>query len=360
MITIDVRWINSSGIGTYIRNVVPGIIEGLPNEQFSLIGNPCEIEGGGLQASDRIHLISAESKMYSIGEQFEMPRLIPKNTRLYFSPHYPIPLLYKGRMLVTIHDVFHLAMPKMTGGIHKLLYAKFMFSRVVQKASAIITDSLFTKAEIDKYVTGRLTDIYPIYLGVDPSWFLNETSEPIYSKPYLVFVGNIKPNKNLISLIQAFILVKEKIPHDLIIVGRKSGFITGDAQVSELAKQHADRIIFTDLLPDEQLKRYIKGATALVFPSLYEGFGLPPLEAMASGCPVLCSDRASLPEVCGDAALFCNPDSIEDLSEKIQLIALNPELQNELKVKGIAQAKKFTWEKTIEQTLRVIRGLLAE
>lgn len=358
MITIDVRWINASGIGTYIRHIVPGIINGLPNEEFTLIGSLNEIELLGLSLSKRVQVLEAHSKMYSVHEQFEMFRLIPANTRLYFSPHYPIPLLYRGKMLVTIHDVFHLAMSQMAGGIHKLLYAKFMLSRVVKKASAIITVSLFTKEELSKYLSVRSANIYPIHLGVDSSWFSNQISGSLYPRPYLVFVGNVKPNKNLIALIQAFILVKDNIPHDLIIIGRKSGFITGDPQVSELAKQHTDRIIFTDLLPDDQLKRYIKGATALVFPSLYEGFGLPPLEAMASGCPVLCSDRASLPEVCGDAVLYCNPENIIDLSEKIKQIALNPELQNELKAKGLAQAKKFTWEKSVDETLKVVRSLL--
>lgn len=358
MITIDVRWINASGIGTYIRHIVPGIVNALTEERFTLIGNSGDIKKLGITAGDRVQIVEAYSKMYSLHEQFEMPKLIPSNTRLFFSPHYPVPLRYKGKVLVTIHDVFHLAMPKLVGGFHKLLYAKLMFSQVCKRAAAIITDSRFTRSELEKYLPAPLPPIHTIHLGVDDSWFSVPNSEPIYSRPYLVFVGNIKPNKNLVSLIKAYSSISSKIPHDLIIIGKKSGFITSDSLVHELASKYPDRIIFTDLLPDQDLKRYIKGATALVFPSLYEGFGLPPLEAMACGCPVLSSDRASLPEVCGDAVLYCNPESVEDLANKLLQISTDTLLQEELRLKGLVQAQHFVWGKCIDQTLEVIRDLI--
>jgi glycosyltransferase involved in cell wall biosynthesis len=358
MIAIDVRWINASGIGTYISHVVPGIVNTLTSERFTLIGNPKDIEKLGISSSHRVQIIAASSKMYSLYEQVEMPRLIPADTRLYFSPHYPIPLLYRGKVLVTIHDVFHLAMPKLVGGIHKLLYAKLMFAQVCKKAAAIITVSRFTKSELQQYLPAPLPPIHTIHLGVDASWFTVPESNPIYPRPYLVFVGNIKPNKNLVSLIQAYISVLSVIPHDLVIVGKKSGFITTDSQVYKLASKHPDRIIFTDVLPDQDLKRYVKGATALIFPSLYEGFGLPPLEAMACACPVLSSDRASLPEVCGEAALYCDPENIEDIARQIVRIASDIPLQEELRAKGLVQAQRFVWSKCVDQTVEVIRGLI--
>jgi glycosyltransferase involved in cell wall biosynthesis len=361
MITIDVRWMNSSGIGTYIRNIVPGILKSMPNEQFTLIGSPSEIEQLLLKdfaSTSNIAIAKAYSGMYSVKEQFELPKLIPSNTKLYFSPHYPIPLGYKGKLLVTVHDVFHLAMPKLVGGWHRRLYASLMFRFLCNKAAAIITDSDFTKRELYRLVLAEIPQIYPIYLGVDQSWFEVVKSNSPHYKPYLVFVGNIKPNKNLATLVAAYIKILPEIPHDLILIGKKSGFITGDSEVMALAEQYSDRIIFTDLVSDESLKGYVANASALVFPSLYEGFGLPPLEAMACGCPVIVSDRASLPEVCGDAAIYCNPESADDLAKKMINLLNDQSLQEDLRQRGPERASQFTWEKSISQTVDVIRKLL--
>jgi len=361
MITIDVRWINASGIGTYIRNIVPGVLKSMPNEQFTLIGSPGEIKKlllKDFETMPNVTLVEAHSEMYSIKEQFEIPKLIPSNTKLYFSPHYPIPLGYKGRLLVTVHDVFHLAMPKLVGGWHKRCYANLMFRHLCNRATAIITVSEFTKRELYRLVHIETLPIYPIHLGVNQSWFeVDKTNSP-HHKPYLVFVGNIKPNKNLATLVDAYIKILPEIPHDLILIGKKSGFITGDSQVKALAKQYPDRIIFTDLVSDESLKNYVANASALVFPSLYEGFGLPPLEAMACGCPVIVSDKASVPEVCGDAAIYFNPESTDDLAKKMINLLNDQSLQDNLCHRGIERAKQFTWEKSIAQTVAVIQNLL--
>jgi glycosyltransferase involved in cell wall biosynthesis len=361
MITIDVRWMNSSGIGTYIRNIVPGILKAMPDEQFTLIGNPAEIHRlmlGGMDSTANIAIAEARSEMYSIQEQFELPRLIPSKTKIYFSPHYPIPLGYKGKLLVTVHDVFHLAMPKLVGGWHKRLYANLMFRLLCNKATAIITDSDFTKRELHRLVPTEIPATYPIHLGVDQSWFKVCKKKSPYHKPYLVFVGNIKPNKNLATLVAAFIKILPEAPHDLILIGKKSGFVTGDSEVMALAGQYSDRIIFTDLVSDELLKSYVANASALIFPSLYEGFGLPPLEAMACGCPVIVSDRASLSEVCGDAAIYCNPESADDLAEKMINLLNDQSLQDDLRHRGRGRARKFSWEKSITQTVAVIQKLL--
>ena len=361
MITIDVRWVNSSGIGTYIRNIVPGILKAMPGEQFTLIGNPSEIHQlilGDMDSTANIAIAEARSEMYSIQEQFELPRLIPSNTKIYFSPHYPIPLGYKGKLLVTVHDVFHLAMPKLVGGWHKRLYANLMFRLLCNKAAAIITDSGFTKRELLRLVPTEMPVIYPIHLGVDQSWFKVGIKKSPYHKPYLVFVGNIKPNKNLATLVAAYIKILPGIPHDLILIGKKSGFITGDSEAMALAEQYSDRIIFTDLVSDELLKGYVANASALIFPSLYEGFGLPPIEAMACGCPVIISDRASLPEVCGDVAIYCNPESADDLAEKMINLLNDQSFQDDLRHRGRERARQFTWEKSITQTVAVIQKLL--
>jgi glycosyltransferase involved in cell wall biosynthesis len=358
MITIDVRFISASGIGTYIQNVIPGLIRTLSNQSFTLLGDPNEIERLDFPLGTRVKMIKASSKMYSLQEQFELPKLIPKNTNLYFSPHYPIPLAYRGKLLTTVHDVFHLAMPQLVGGWHKGLYAKWMFKQLLSRADAIITVSQFTKTELCHFFPAQTEKIHPILLGVDQEWFKPSPLQNPHPRPYLLFVGNVKPNKNLLALLKAYISMLPEIESDLVIVGKKQGFMSVDAAVLNLATQYPSRIIFTDFLPKDILKAYMDHATAFVFPSLYEGFGLPPLEAMASGTPTIVSNCASMPEVCADASLYINPLSPEDISRQIGLLINNFELQCSLKIKGLERAKLFSWDKTIEQTAHLVSQLM--
>ena len=357
MITIDTRWIHVSGIGTYLKHVVPGILSAFPERNFVLIGDRDEIEGLGIQSDAKVDVVASHAKMYSLSEQFEIPGKIPKETRLYFAPHYNIPLRHRGRMLVTVYDLFHLAMPDLVGGLHKRFYARFMFGAVRKRADAIITISDFTRDELVRYTGKGRQPIHPIHLGVDDSWFEIPASENPHGRPYLLYVGNVKPHKNLGALIRAYSMAD--VPQDLVLVGKKEGFITGDsASVFEAGKLEG-RVHFTGRLDDALLKRYVANADTLVFPSLYEGFGLPPLEAMAAGCPVISSNAASLPEICGDAALYCDPCSPSDVAGKIKHLMGDKALRDEFREKGLARARQFTWESCIRKTCEVVDGLLS-
>ena len=358
MITIDARWINTSGIGTYLRNIIPGIIQSFPDCNFTLLGDIVELtklEGVNI---DRVNLICANSPMYSIQEQIDYILLIPKGTTLYFSTHYNIPLLYSGPMLVMVYDVFHLAMPDLVKGIHKRIYANFMFKAVRHKAKKIITISNFTKHELIKYTGKGRQTITPIHLGVDKEAFSVSKEEPLHKHSYVLYVGNIKPHKNLSALVNAFSNIASDVPHNLILVGKKEGFITGDNAVSIVAKKLGSRIQFTGYVSDQDLKNYYSYADALVFPSLYEGFGFPPLEAMAVRCPVLASNIGPMPEVCGDGALYCDPYDIDDIATKLTILLSNHELRLQLKNKGFSRVQKFTWDKCIQHTIDVIKDLL--
>jgi glycosyltransferase involved in cell wall biosynthesis len=359
-ITIDLRMILSSGIGTYLSNLIPLVISSLPYVKFSLLGKPEEIIKFEWSQDKHIEIIDCRSPIYSISEQYELLRKIPENTDLFWSPHFNIPILYKGKLLVTIHDLFHLALPEYVGGIHKQLYAKAMFSMVKRKASSIVCVSNYTMLELERLTRFYQQNIDVVYNGVDDSWFQIKKGENPHQKPYLLYVGNVKPHKNLFTLIQAFEIIKDKIPHDLVIVGKKEGFITGDHVVASKASGLGDRVRFTGFIEDEILKQYFAYANALVFPSLYEGFGLPPLEAMASGCPVIVSNTASLPEVCGDAVLYCDPRSPQDIADKIQKIIYDYSLRDTLNQKGLERAKLFTWEKCASETVSVIEEVLRQ
>lgn len=300
-ITIDARMINASGIGTVVKNILKRMIYLKPEWNFNILGNYGELNKFEYLHEDNVNIIKCDAPIYSIREQFELIKTIPENTDVFWAPHYNIPIFYGGKLVVTVHDVFHLAMPQFVEGVHKKVYAKFMFNMVKRKADKIITVSNFTASELKKYVGVSDEKIQVIYNGIDEEWFNVPLKEKVHHKPYILFVGNVKPHKNLKTLVKAFLEVKDNIEHDLIIVGKKDGFITGDGEVSKYVKGNEDRIIFTGYVEDDILKQYYKQADIFVFPSLYEGFGLPPLEALAAGCKrVICSNAASIPEVCSN------------------------------------------------------------
>lgn len=358
MITIDARWINSSGMGTYLRNVLPGVIAAFPESKFCLLGDRAVLSSLEWTKNDNIHLVQASASMYSLAEQWELIKIIPKETTLFWATHYNIPLLYHGKMLVTVYDLFHLARPELVGGIHKRLYAKVMFNGVRQWAAAILTISHFTKNEFVRFMGKPKQVIYPIHLGVSGDWFSIPTAPRPYEKKYVLYVGNVKPHKNLSTLVQAFGSVCDKISHDLVIVGKKEGFITGDNAVSIEAIKLGSRVHFTGYVDDNTLKQFFVHAEALVFPSFYEGFGLPSLEAMAAGCPVLTSYAASLPEICGDAAVYFDPRNPQEMARKMIEVLTDVELSASLRKKGFERVKQFTWINCVHQTCDVIRGLL--
>lgn len=195
---------------------------------------------------------------------------------------------------------------------------------------------------------------------MDRSWEEVETGSSLHPNPYFLYIGNIKPHKNLKNLIKAFLKVSDDIECDLVIIGQEKGLLTPDSEILSLLEKGHSRIYFKGFLSFDLLKRYMKQAYALVFPSLYEGFGLPPLEAMACGTPVIAANRASIPEVCGDAALYFDPENVDEIAEKLILISSDKSLSKKLIAKGLIQSKKFAWEKCAEQTMEVINKVLVD
>jgi glycosyltransferase involved in cell wall biosynthesis len=358
-ITIDVRMLHASGIGVYIRNLVPRMIRLRQGDYFYLLGKASDRKDPVWEGLPGHQWVDIDSPIYSLRQQWELRRKIPKDTDLLWIPHYDIPVFYQGKIMVTVHDLFHLAMPSLAGGLHKLLYAHWMFGQVSRKAGGIDAISQFTKAELLRLVKVDEGKIRVIHNGVDESWFRIEPGERPHPKPYFLYVGNIKPHKNLKRLLEAFSILKEQIPHDLVLAGQKDGFLTGDAEIEKLAGGFGPRVKFTGQLPLELLRQYFIYAEALVFPSLYEGFGMPPLEAMACGLPVTASTAASIPEVCGEAALYFDPLDPADMAGKMLRLAREKGLREELASKGKARAMEFSWDKCAERTNGLMEGLLA-
>lgn len=355
-ITVDARMIGSSGIGRYIENILKRIITE-EDLMFHLLGRIDELEKYDFSKRDNVNLIRCEFPIYSIEEQVKLAYKIPRISTVFFAPHYNIPIFYRGRLIVTIHDVFHLAMPEFVYGIHKFMYAKLMFKRVAKRADKIICVSKFTAGELKKYTDVNEDKIKVIYNGVSENWFNITEKDVIHDKPYILYVGNIKPHKNLERVLYAFELIKNEIACDLVLVGKKEGFITGDDKVDLLMKNLSDRVMFTGFVSDIYLEQYIKQAKLLLFLSLYEGFGLPPLEAMACGCPVLLSKIPALSEIYGKHAMYCDPYNVEDIAKNIKKALDSPnEIVYKKEVDNKKYAKNFSWERNAEKVLKIIKS----
>jgi glycosyltransferase involved in cell wall biosynthesis len=336
--------ISASGIGKVIENILKRLIPAKQGWEFSLIGCVKDLTQFSFSTLPNVKLINCESNIYTIREQFEVIKKIPKNTDLLWVPHYNVPLFYSGKMLVTIHDVYHLVHPD---SLLKKTYAKIMFNKAVEKATKIICVSQFTATELQKYTHVNANKINVIYNGIDESWF-NILKKDFPGNSYFIYVGNIKPHKNLARLLQAFRLIKDKVSQNLILVGKKEGFLTGMNNIAGLIKGMEDRVTFTGYVSDAELQQYVSHADALVLPSLYEGFGLPPLEAMACGCPVVVSKAASLPEVCKDAAIYCDPYNIQDIADKMLESSHSSHIEA-----GKELAATYLWDKTVQLMVNV-------
>jgi glycosyltransferase involved in cell wall biosynthesis len=360
VITIDIRKIHDSGIGTYIVNLVPKVIDALPDVKFYLLVQEGEVKQYEWMHQPKVTLIEIKSRLLSPGEQIELPQKIPQETSLYWATQFNIPVLYKGKLLVTVHDIIHIAKPKLVGGLHHQLYVKFMLSAIRLKNIKILTVSRFTEDELVRLVGIKRDNTQTTYAGVGDRWFQVTKKQNPYPKPYLLFVGNVKPNKNLKGLLGAFKLIMEKIPHDLIIVGRKEGMITMDKTVMAEADTFFGRVQFTGYIDNEMLEQYFVHADALVFPSFYEGFGIPPLEAMACGCPIVVSNVASLPEVCQDAVLYCDPYSERDIANQILRIVTDKQLRSSLIEKGKIRATELTYARCVNETVKVIKECIGD
>ncbi len=359
-IVIDVRMIGSSGIGTYVSNLVPLIIQDRMDLRFYLLGSKKAVQDKGWDQWSNVEVVNLTSRMYSLDEQLRLAAGIPRGADLFWSPHYNVPLLYRGKLLVTVHDVAHLALPRFFKGLHKRLYARVMFGAVRIKADRVLCDSEFTKNEMVRLVGIDADRVEVVGLGVDESWFHLKQGDSPRPRPYLIYLGNVKPHKNLSVLLRAFRLLLDRIQHDLVIVGETEGFVTGDRETMRVAGELSDRIVVTGRVTDQMVAQFVANADALVLPSLYEGFGLPPLEAMACGCPALVSTAGSLPEVCGDAALYFDPHDERDVSKKILSVLEDSKLRADLIERGKRRARRFSWLKTTEATLKVIDDMLKD
>lgn len=322
----DARHVRQSGIGTYIRTQLPHLEEAASRHGISLAVLADRETVPELRPSTRVVLASPPSAaMYSPAEQLAWRRAFATTRpRAVWLPHYPYPLarLLPGNrgMLtyVTVHDTIQLLPRRISGQS----WARRGYARVMLKADArscrrIFTPSEATAAALRGITRSARVSVTPI--PVDHIWFepVDPSLSPVTGR-YLLYVGNAKRYKNLPLLLEAFSGLAETIPHKLVIAGGGATLRTLDDRVRRLAEGNPDRIVLTGQLDFAALRALVASAELLIMPSLHEGAGLPPLEAMASRTPVLSSDIPVLRETCGDGAAFFNPHDPNHLADAIR------------------------------------------
>jgi glycosyltransferase involved in cell wall biosynthesis len=266
-------------------------------------------------------------------------------------------------MVVTIHDIAPLAMPQILSNPIKRAYASLLIHRATTQANAILCASNFTRSELSTrlHIPAEKMTVTPLGLDTDwPAIAWPSTALPHLEPdaiPYLLYVGNVKPNKNLPLLLTALATVQARLPHRLLIAGKTEGFGTNDDAVLQQAKFLGDRVRFTGEVTDAALQSLYAGASALVLPSLYEGFGLPLLEAMSLNCPILASTAGSLPEIAADAALYFNPHDPAELSARL-LQVQDPTIATNLRTRGRTRLQHFSFQTTAQQTATVLNTQL--
>jgi glycosyltransferase involved in cell wall biosynthesis len=357
-IAIDARKLHDFGIGTYIRNLLKYLARLDHDTEYVLLCKPQD--AAALEATGpNFRALVEPSRPYSMAEQVTVPaRLMAHRVNLLHEPHYVLPPLVPCRAVVTIHDCIHLVFPQYLPNRLAYAYARANLWVAARRAERILTVSEASKADILRYCDVPADRVIVVHNAIDdrfatpPSKDAVERARERYQLdgPFVLYVGNIKPHKNLERLIDAFDLVRrggfERL--QLLIIGDQISRYPRLRRAVDKHKLHK-HVRFLGFVHDDTLAALYRLATVFVFPSLYEGFGLPPLEAMASGTPVVASNRSALPEVLGDAAVLVDPYSSASIAEGIQRALSDPALRQVLTERGLARARTFSWEASVKR-----------
>lgn len=275
-----------------------------------------------------------------------------KKGKILFCPANIAPLFIprSKKLIVTIHDVSFLTYPQSFSKFFRIYY-KFIIPIVIKRADVIITVSRYSQKEIEYYYPSAVKKTRVVYLGVDTSFYSKKEQN---KKDQILYVGSMNARKNFIGVLKAFELLNDK-KYKLLMVGNFSSNFMIDEQNQKIldASKNNPNIEFIQNTSNEKLVELYQDSKLFLFPSLYEGFGLPVLEAMACGTPVVCSHSSSLPEVGGDAVVYCDPNNIDNIQEKIKLVLENDNLQKNMIEKGLQRAKEFSWNKSAKKHIEL-------
>jgi len=360
-VIIDARMVNEhlSGIGRYTYEIIKGISKE-NHINIKLLTNNVVISMKIFGKFNNIEYIVMKSKFLSLGEQIELPLIINKykTDTLFHAPSFVSSPLIKIPMVMTIHDLNHLKFPQYYSPLHKYYY-KYIVKPAALKCKKILTDSDFSKGEILKWLKCDENNVQVIYCGVDEKFKIIKDRIELqrvqdkYSLPnkFVLYIGNLKPHKNVESLVEA---MKSVDNIKLIINGNPNVSLKGIINQYNLK----EKIQFIGYVDEEDLPVIYNLAIVFVFPSFYEGFGLPPLEAMACGCPVIVSNTSSLPEVVDNAAIQIDPYNKNGFIQSLNDVIKSLSIRNHLIEAGIVNVEKFKWIETVRKTILIYKKLI--
>jgi glycosyltransferase involved in cell wall biosynthesis len=359
-VVIDARESGSS-TGRYIDKVLENLSQLEPNLDVAVLTKSHRVDAIK-KLTPNFTVIESPYKEFTFGEQLGLRKqLAAQAADLVHFGMVQQPLLFRGKAVTTIHDLTTLRFINpvknpIVFGFKQLVY-KYVVKRAARRSKFIITGSEFTRQDIAEYSGVSKDKIIVAYLAADPIPDPAELVDGLASEQFIMYVGRPMPHKNLERLIESFVLLKAQHPNlKLVLAGKKdANYRRIEAGVK---KRGLDNVIFTDFVSEGQLRWLYENCAAYIFPSLSEGFGLPGLEAMIHGAPVVSSNATCLPEIYGDAAHYFDPHNIQAMTDAINEVLTDKTLRETLIRAGMKQVAKYSWQQTAEKTLSVYKAAL--
>jgi glycosyltransferase involved in cell wall biosynthesis len=365
-VAIDARKLHDFGIGTYIRNLLRHLARIDHSTEYVLLCGEADL-GVAAQLGPNFRAVLEPSPNYSLREQVHVPWVLRRERPdLYHAPHYVLPAGVRCPSVVTIHDCIHLMFPQYLPNRLAYAYARAQMWSAARRSDCILTVSEASKRDILHLFNVPPEKIVVVYNAIDSHFSVTPSEDAVarvreryqLDHKFVLYVGNIKPHKNLVRLIEAFDELRQGALEDLklLIIGDQISKVPALRRAVHRHKLHK-QVRFLGYVGDDQLAILYRLASVFVFPSLYEGFGLPPLEAMASGTPVVASNVSSLPEVVGDAAVLVNPYDVDAIVDGLRRVLTDPVLAADMSRKGIDRAREFSWEQSVAKTWAVYQTI---
>ncbi|MBZ5664695.1 MAG: glycosyltransferase family 4 protein [Acidobacteriia bacterium] len=375
-VAIDIRRMTEFGIGTYIRNVVRTLARLDRDSKYFLIGSPAKVaECGPLPPN--FHAVALAGRDDTLKGNLDFRAIVRRlGCDVVHIPHlFWIPRGMGCPYVLTVHDLLeHMYGSRDASSLRRNLHF-YMTRRVLRKAARVIAVSQFTKNEIEKLLVIPDARIEVVYNAIDERFLHGHATEAdreliaqryLVNYPFILYAGAIRPHKNVVRIIEAFSALKSELQKEQQFPDLKLIIIGDDLSSHPRLRRTVVRsgvqndVRFLGFVPIEVLRIFYDVAKIFVFPSLYEGFGLPPLEAMAHGTPVVTSNTSSLPEVTGNAALLVNPENVFEIRRGLQRVLLDPALRAQMKQRGYEQAQRFSWTSSVSRILEIYREVAGD
>lgn len=366
---IDIRRLGDFGVGTYIKNLIRALARAPLQQDYVLIGSPEQFESlGPLPPNFRLERHSYPYYSHRANLSLPLIRLRQRLDVLHM-PHRLVPYFMLGTYVATLHDIDTLLYPDEAASRSAQRIKKHAFGHGLRRAARVIAVSEATKRDAVAHLGLSPQKISVVHNAIDAL-----VAQPVQEAeryeilhryrihdPFVLYAGRIRPHKNIPRLIEAFAVVKAELENHerfrnlrLIVIGDELGAFPA-VRHAVMRTRVQQSVRFLGFVSIKTLRCFYDAATAFLFPSLYEGFGLPPLEAMAHGTPVVASSVSSLSEAVGDAAVLVNPENVFDIARGLRQVLLDDDLREQMLQKGFEQVQRFSWDRSAEQVLEIYR-----